>query len=119
MRAQNFSKQQYPGVFPDKSNPQQQEANYSERLLVGYRFYDQHQIEPAFPFGHVSRLGHVPLGVSCFRPQTPTCTQGLSYTSFHYSGLKASPSAVSLTLLNNGTLAGSEVVQLCTSQPLA
>ena len=52
--AQNFSKQQYPGVFPDKSNPQQQEANYSERLLVGYRFYDRHQIEPAFPFGHVS-----------------------------------------------------------------
>ena len=52
--AQNFSKQQYPGVFPDKSNPQQQEANYSERLLVGYRFYDEHQIEPAFPFGHVS-----------------------------------------------------------------
>jgi len=43
-------------VFPDKSNPQQQEANYSERLLVGYRFYDQHQIEPAFPFGHVSRF---------------------------------------------------------------
>ena len=41
-------------MFPDKSNPQQQEANYSERLLVGYRFYDQHQIEPAFPFGHVS-----------------------------------------------------------------
>ena len=55
MPAQNFSKQQYPGVFPDKSNPQQQEANYSERLLVGYRFYDQRQIEPAFPFGHVSR----------------------------------------------------------------
>ena len=41
-------------MFPDKSNPQQQEANYSERLLVGYRFYDRHQIEPAFPFGHVS-----------------------------------------------------------------
>ena len=54
LRAQNFSKQQYPGVFPDKSNPQQQEANYSERLLVGYRFYDRHRLEPAFPFGHVS-----------------------------------------------------------------
>ena len=60
-------------MFPDKSNPQQQEANYSERLLVGYRFYDRHQIEPAFPFGHVSRLGHVPLDVSCFRPLNSQC----------------------------------------------
>ena len=101
-------------MFPDKSNPQQQEANYSERLLVGYRFYDRHQIEPAFPFGHVSHstrfICHVVLTLWLTR------AQGLSYTSFHYSGLKASSSAVSLTLLNNGTVAGSEVVQLCTSQ---
>ena len=27
-------------------------ANYSEGLLIGYRCYDAHQIEPAFPFGH-------------------------------------------------------------------
>ena len=100
-------------MFPDKSNPQQQEANYSERLLVGYRFYDQHQIEPAFPFGHVSHSrSYMPVALTLWL----TRAQGLSYTSFHYSGLKASSSAVSLTLLNNGTVAGSEVVQLCTSQ---
>ena len=43
----------------------------------------------------------------------------MSYTSFHYSGLNASSSAVSLALHNNGTVAGSEVVQLCTSNTLA
>jgi hypothetical protein len=26
-------------------------AYYDERLLVGYRWYDQHQVTPAFPFG--------------------------------------------------------------------
>ena len=30
----NFTKQQYPGTFPDKANPQQQEAIFSEKLLV-------------------------------------------------------------------------------------
>jgi beta-glucosidase len=28
------------------------EAHYSERLLVGYRYYDAKGIAPAFPFGH-------------------------------------------------------------------
>ena len=60
----------------------------------GYRWYDYHQIEPAYCFGH-----------------------GESFTSFHYSGLQTSSSAVSLTLQNNGTTAGAEVVQLYLSFP--
>ena len=60
----------------------------------GYRWYDHHQIEPAYCFGH-----------------------GESFTSFHYSGLHVSTSAVSLTLQNNGSVAGAEVVQLYLSFP--
>ena len=60
----------------------------------GYRWYDHYQIEPAYCFGH-----------------------GESFTSFHYSGLHVSTSAVSLTLQNNGTVAGAEVVQLYLSFP--
>ena len=47
-------------------------ANYSEGLLVGYRYYDAHGIEPAFPFGH-----------------------GLSYTAFDYKDLVVSGTTVS------------------------
>ena len=42
----------YPGIFPSSQNPKQQEATYSEKLLVGYRWYDHHKVTPAFPFGH-------------------------------------------------------------------
>ncbi|EIW85859.1 glycoside hydrolase family 3 protein [Coniophora puteana RWD-64-598 SS2] len=76
---------------------------YGEDIYVGYKHFHQRGIEPAFPFGH-----------------------GLSYTSFEYSGLKLSaPSvsngefslAVSLTVKNTGTLAGSDVVQAYVSMP--
>ena len=92
----NFTKEMYPGTFPDHGNPSQQEASYSEKLLVGYRWYDAHKVAPAFPFGH-----------------------GLSFTTFHYSELQSSTSAVSLTLTNNGSAGGAEVVQLYLSFPAA
>ena len=73
-----------------------------EKLLVGYRWYDFHKVEPAFPFGH-----------------------GLSYTTFHYSDLVITPRVcgpsgcadptVTLEVTNNGTLGtrpGAEVVQV-------
>ena len=91
----NFTKAMYPGNFPDPRNPSQQEANYSEQLLVGYRWYDAHNVQPAYPFGH-----------------------GLSYTTFDYSELHVSTSGVSFTLENNGTsFAGAEVAQLYLSFP--
>lgn len=36
--------QQYPGINNN--------AQYSEGLLVGYRWYDAKRVEPLFPFGH-------------------------------------------------------------------
>ncbi|HEU5403491.1 MAG TPA: glycoside hydrolase family 3 C-terminal domain-containing protein, partial [Terriglobales bacterium] len=72
-------------------------ANYSEGIYVGYRYFDTKRIEPQFPFGF-----------------------GLSYTTFAYSDLKASPASVSgdgtievsLRLRNTGSRSGAEVVQL-------
>jgi beta-glucosidase len=79
----------YPGEKLD--------ANYSEGILVGYRWYDKKNIEPLFPFGI-----------------------GLSYTTFEFSGLKMSDSSmnkedsltVELTVKNTGNVKGDEIVQL-------
>merc|ERR1712000_738807 len=68
------------------------QANYSERLLIGYRYYDAHNISfsTGFPFGH-----------------------GLSYTTFEYSDLMVSTDhTVSFGVKNSGKVAGAEVAQL-------
>lgn len=90
----NFTPEQYPGVgFPP-------EADYTERSLFGYRWYDYHDVTPAYCFGH-----------------------GLSYTTFKYGDLKLTSAdgevgqEVELDVANSGTVAGSEVVQLYLSTP--
>ena len=83
------SERTYPGV--DKN------VIYEEELLVGYRHFDKHAIEPLFPFGH-----------------------GLSYTEFAYSEISLNDNnfsaggtlEVSARLTNSGPVAGAEVVQL-------
>lgn len=91
-----FTDAQYPGEgFPP-------EANYSEGLLVGYRYYEAKSIDPKFPFGH-----------------------GLSYTSFQYSDIafdKASgegavAGTVSVTVTNTGDVFGDEIAQLYITFP--
>lgn len=64
-------------------------APYSEGLLVGYRHYDAHDVDPLFPFGH-----------------------GLSYTEFAYGDLTVDGSSVTVEVTNIGIRAGREVVQL-------
>ena len=70
-------------------------AIYNEGVHVGYRYYESFGVPVAFPFGH-----------------------GLSYTTFAYSNLKASPinSAgefeVTVDVENTGSTAGKEVVQV-------
>jgi beta-glucosidase len=79
----------YPGTINPKS-PLFLAAHYDEGLMVGYRWYDKHQLEPAYPFGF-----------------------GLSYTKFKYS--RFSPvgrRAVRITVTNIGRRAGWAVPQV-------
>jgi beta-glucosidase len=68
-----------------------QDCEYKEGLLVGYRYYDTRNVEPLFPFGH-----------------------GLSYTTFNYSNLKVDPKTLQarVDITNSGKRKGKEVVQL-------
>jgi len=87
---------QYPGVYNNASGFW--ETQYSESLLVGYRFFDARPdtTQPLFALGH-----------------------GLSYSSFAYSGLavagSVSPTSnatVSVTVTNSAGPAGRDVAQL-------
>ena len=69
-------------------------AHYTEKLEVGYRWYDAHDVKPAFAFGF-----------------------GLSYTTFAYSGLQVSGREVSFYLKNTGEVTGAEVSQLYLTYP--
>lgn len=79
-------------------------VQYSEGLLVGYRWYDAKAITPLFPFGY-----------------------GLSYTHFKYSNLRlqnssvdgVTPVKVSATVTNDGNVVGSDVAQLYMGFPAA
>jgi beta-glucosidase len=77
----NFTTSQWPGVNG--------RATYTEKLLIGYRWYDTHNVKPAFPFGH-----------------------GLSYTNFSYANLVCGTSSCSVDITNTGEIAGAEVAQL-------
>jgi beta-glucosidase len=78
-----------PKAYPGVNN----EENYSEGIYVGYRWYDKNAVTPLFPFGY-----------------------GLSYTSFAYRDIKATPHKgglkVRFILTNTGDRAGAEVAQV-------
>lgn len=79
---QGFSSSQYPGVNGV--------VTYSEGLFFGYRWYDQNNVKPLFPFGH-----------------------GLSYTEFAYSNIKATSTEVTCQVKNVGKIhKGEEIAQL-------
>ena len=84
--------ERYPGVNGHGA--------YSEGIFVGYRWYDQQNIEPLFAFGH-----------------------GLSYTTFAYSDASAKSAGdgydVSFTIRNTGTREGVEVPQVYVGPPPA
>jgi len=88
-----FEEGQYPGVRRDDKLAH---AVYSEQLLVGYRYYDAHNIsfDTGFPFGH-----------------------GLTYTKWQYSGLEVAGRTVKFTVSNAGSVPGREIAQLYLTFP--
>lgn len=93
-----------PETFPKK--PRELDTGnglvvrYSEGFEVGYRYYDSHPEEIAYPFGF-----------------------GLSYTGFEYENAKLHREGdslnISFTLKNTGDADGAEVVQLYSAKPLS
>ncbi|MCO5997192.1 glycoside hydrolase family 3 C-terminal domain-containing protein [Actinoallomurus rhizosphaericola] len=95
------SESQTPTSTPDRYPGVNGDVNYSERLEVGYRWYDAQGEQPLFPFGY-----------------------GLSYTSFAFRHLKVSPHpdghgrvTVSVDVRNTGSRTGAEVAQVYVSAP--
>ena len=99
-----FSQEQWPGVPAPVYDRQDQptgvmgangSSTYTERLLIGHRWYEQHGLIPAFCFGH-----------------------GLSLSTFEYANLTASKEAgVVFTLRNTGNRDAAEVPQLYLAFP--
>jgi beta-glucosidase len=84
-----------PAQFPGVGG----KVDYSEGLLVGYRWYEAQRIQPLFPFGY-----------------------GLSYTTFRFSGLHVGGVdgdrlAVRVDVTNTGRVAGADVVQVYVGDP--
>ena len=101
---QNIENNTQGDIFVDltrnRSNERLQQliADYAEQDLVGYRWYDEKQVVPAYPFGH-----------------------GLSYATFEYSDLNVKPTAegfdVSFKLTNTTNCDAEEVAQVYVSRP--
>jgi beta-glucosidase len=73
------------------------DISYTEGLKVGYKWFDAEDKVPLFAFGY-----------------------GLSYTTYAYSNLKASPGKkpmISFTLQNTGKRAGIEIAQVYAGLP--
>ncbi|MGB0975940.1 MAG: beta-glucosidase family protein [Prolixibacteraceae bacterium] len=87
--AHSFGKIGYPGDG--------KEVDYKEGILVGYRWFDTHRIDPLFSFGH-----------------------GLSYTTFEMNNLHADQTSytkddtivVTGEIQNTGSRQGAEVIQI-------
>lgn len=87
---QNKTKSQYPG------DDNGWNSSYSEKHHFGYRWYDQYNVTPAFEFGH-----------------------GLSYTSFKFEtvAFDRSTRTVTVDVVNEGKMTGSQVVQVYVGYP--
>ena len=91
-------------LFGSKQKPKEEQVKnkdytlYEEGIYVGYRHFDKTEKDVSYPFGH-----------------------GLSYTDFNYSNLETSVTndtiSISLTISNDGNLAGKDVVQVYVSKP--
>ncbi|MBO4658027.1 MAG: glycoside hydrolase family 3 C-terminal domain-containing protein [Prevotella sp.] len=90
----------FVGLQQNRSNDRRQQlvAPYAEEELVGYRWYDDKGVAPAYPFGF-----------------------GLSYAQFQYSDLTVTPTVsgveVRFVLTNTSATDAEEVAQVYVSRP--
>lgn len=89
----------YPSASNFPLSPDSDRAvRYEEDIYVGYRYFDKHETEVLYPFGH-----------------------GLSYADFEYGGLSVKKVKdgieVALVVRNTGEHSGQEVVQVYVSAP--
>ncbi len=95
----------YPDVpsaknFPGLPANHPAEVTHEEGIYVGYRYYNTFKVKPAYEFGY-----------------------GLSYSKFDYQSLKLSSRkfraslTATVTITNQGLVAGKEVVQLYVNAP--
>ena len=90
----------FVGLQQNRSNDRSQQliARYAEEDLVGYRWYDNKGMSPAYPFGF-----------------------GLSYAQFQYSDLMLTPTVggveVRFVLTNTSDVDAEEVAQVYVSRP--
>ncbi|KAI4674502.1 uncharacterized protein J4E88_008238 [Alternaria novae-zelandiae] len=80
---------------------------YEEGLNVGYRWYDEHKVDPLFSFGHGLTYSTFELGDLAVHLANSTATFGSERL------------ICSTILTNTGTVSASEVVQLYVSYPEA
>lgn len=83
---------QYPGTLYDDGSVDT--AHFDEGIFIGYRYWDQHNQTPLFPFGY-----------------------GLSYTTFSMKGQgakieKDGGATVDVQVKNTGKRAGAEIIQI-------
>lgn len=87
---------QFPGVLAGDGVTNT--VDYTEKLNIGYRWYDANNVAPAFPFGH-----------------------GLSYSAFTVTSPSVAANGskydVKATVTNTGAKSGSEVVQVYVTLP--
>ncbi len=89
---------QYPGTEADDGSIA--DTHFDEGIFVGYRYWDQYNQTPLFPFGY-----------------------GLSYSSFTMKGIgvkknEAGGATVDVAVKNTGKRAGSEVVEVYLGFPV-
>lgn len=92
------SADQGPATRPEEYPGVNGVAHFDEGIFVGYRWYDEHQQKPLFPFGF-----------------------GLSYTTFRLSDLTLSRKGdvihIELAVKNEGKRSGIDVVQVYVEEP--
>lgn len=98
--------QQYPGTISGTT----QTVEYTEKLNIGYRWYDANVSGQCAPVGGSNPCVAFPFG------------HGLSYTTFSIGNQSASGNgnggySVTATVTNTGTRAGAEVVQVYLALP--